>query len=288
MKEVLVTGSRGQLGRELEKVSGLFPDLNLHLTDLPELDVTSRQDLENFLSANRIDCLVNCAAYTAVDKAETDITKATRLNAEAPALLAEMAARFDLKLIHISTDYVYECSYTRPITETDNTIPLSVYGKTKLAGDHAILQSSADAIILRTSWLYSGFGHNFVKTIIRLAKEKDEIKVVNDQYGTPTWAADLAHCILYIIDNYNISGREIYNYSNEGICSWYEFAKAIVGLLKSECRVIPVSSAEYPQIALRPANSVLDKSKIKLAFQISIPTWEISLERCLNDMETII
>jgi len=287
MKKVLVTGGYGQLGRELHSISRFFPDLHLTFTDLPELDVTDDIHLLKFLTEQRFQYLINCAAYTAVDKAESDITQATLLNSSVPASLADLASRLNFKLIHISTDYVYDGNYTRPLLETDITLPGSVYGITKLEGEKGIMRTSADAVIIRTSWLYSMFGHNFVKTIIRLSKERMEMRVVNDQVGSPTWANDLANCILHIISNFEIKGRQIYNYSNEGQCSWFELARTITELTNSGCKIIPVSSAEYPQAAPRPAYSVLDKTKIKAAFGIIIPHWKDSLIRCLQQMETL-
>lgn len=287
MKKVLVTGGNGQLGRELRGICGSFADLNMTFTDLPELDLTDDIHLLKFLTERRFHYLINCAAYTAVDKAESDITQAKLINSRVPASLAELASRLNFKLIHISTDYVYNGNYSRPLLETDKTMPSSVYGITKLEGENGIMRTSADAVIIRTSWLYSMFGHNFVKTIIRLSKERDEIRVVNDQVGTPTWAYDLANCILHIISNFEIKERQIYNYSNEGQCSWFEFARTITELTKSSCKVIPVSSAEYPQAAPRPAYCVLDKTKIKAAFGIIIPHWKDSLIRCLTQMETL-
>jgi len=287
MKEVLVTGGNGQLGRELEKISGLFPELHLVFTDIADLDVADSAQLLNFFSDRKIDFLVNCAAYTAVDRAETEITEANRVNFLAAALLAEMASVMNFKLIHISTDYVYDETYSRPLRETDNTQPQSVYGISKLKGEKAIMKSSADAVIIRTSWLYSVFGQSFLKTIVNLSKTRDEIRVVNDQLGTPTWATDLAQCILHIVRDHKIKGQQIYNYSNEGQCSWYEFAKTIIELTNARCAVVPVSTSEYPQAAPRPAYSVLDKTKIKAAFGITIPHWKESLEKCLKLLETI-
>jgi dTDP-4-dehydrorhamnose reductase len=282
MKNILVTGSNGQLGNELRNISGKYPSFNMIFTDLPELDITERFTCESFIKKYNIDFLINCAAYTAVDKAESEAVLAYKLNSEAPAMLAELAATHQFTLLHISTDYVFNGRHYEPYTEQDTPNPASVYGKSKLEGELAILQSAANALIIRTSWLYSAYGHNFVKTILRLAKEKEELKIVYDQVGTPTYAADLATCILDILKNQQIEGQHIYNYSNEGVCSWYDFANAIIELSGLQCKVAPIRSTDYPTVAPRPSYSVLDKSRIKKDFKIQVPWWKDSLKQCLQ------
>ena len=281
-KKILVTGSNGQLGNELRKTSAQYPGFEIIFTDLPELDITDQYATDDFFKNQKPDFLINCAAYTAVDKAESEPEKADQINAKATALLAAGAARYNFKLVHISTDYVFNGQHYKPYTEDDATSPQSAYGRSKLAGEEAIRQSGAHSLILRTSWLYSAYGHNFVKTILRLAKERSEIKVVFDQVGTPTWAADLARCILSMIDKPQPERCSIYHYSNEGVCSWYDFAQTIIKTEGLNCRVLPVRSKEFPTPAPRPAFSVLDKSKIKKDFSVQIPWWQESLRKCLK------
>jgi dTDP-4-dehydrorhamnose reductase len=282
IKRILVTGSNGQLGNELRKASGQYPGFKIIFTDLPELDITDQYATDVFFRNQKLDYLINCAAYTAVDKAESEPEKSDQINAKATALLAAGAARYNFKLVHISTDYVFNGQHYKPYTEDDATSPQSAYGKSKLAGEEAIRQSGAQSLILRTSWLYSAYGHNFVKTILRLAKERSEIKVVFDQVGTPTWAADLAKCILSMINKPQPERCSIYHYSNEGVCSWYDFAQTIIKSGGLNCRVLPVRSKEFPTPAPRPAYSVLDKSKIKKDFSVQIPWWQKSLRKCLK------
>ncbi len=281
-KKILVTGSNGQLGNELRDLSGHYPGFEMIFTDLPELDITDPDALEHFLKNQKPDFLINCAAYTAVDKAESEPEKAMAINAGAVALMAAAALKHSFKLLHISTDYVFSGQHFKPYTEEDATNPQSAYGKSKLEGEKAIMQSGANAVILRTSWLYSAYGHNFVKTILRLAKERNEIKVVFDQVGTPTWAADLAKCIIELIDRPQPENCSIYHYSNEGVCSWYDFAQTIIKIEGLHCKVLPVRSKEFPTPAPRPAYSLLDKSKIKNDFLVKIPWWRESLEKCLK------
>jgi dTDP-4-dehydrorhamnose reductase len=282
MKNILVTGSNGQLGNELRNISSHYPGFNMIFTDLPELDITEQAAMDTFILSNAIDFLINCAAYTAVDKAESEPEQAILINATAVGVLAQLAARHNFALVHISTDYIFSGRQYKPYLETDSSDPETVYGKSKLAGEESVLQSGANALIIRTSWLYSAYGHNFTKTILRLAKEKDEIRVVYDQVGTPTHAADLAKAILDIINRNNIRGQSIYNYSNEGVCSWYDFANAIIELNGLKCKVVPVRSKDYPTPAPRPPYSVLDKARIKKDFGIQIPWWKESLNVCLQ------
>lgn len=284
MKHILVTGSNGQLGNELRVLSGSYPSLSFIFTDLPELDISNAESLNSFFEANKLDALINCAAYTAVDKAESEPEKAHLINAVAPGLLASAAEKHGFTLVHISTDYVFDGTNFKPYTESDGVNPVSAYGKSKLKGEQAILQTRANALIIRTSWLYSTFGHNFVKTIMRLGKERGELKVVADQIGTPTYAADLAAIIIYMIQTQNIEGKKIYNYSNEGACSWYDFACAIVQHANIPCRIQPIPSSDYPTPAPRPHYSVLDKAAIRKDFGLSIPWWYDSMKLCISNI----
>ncbi|MDL2251221.1 dTDP-4-dehydrorhamnose reductase [Odoribacter sp. OttesenSCG-928-J03] len=282
---ILITGAKGQLGLELQKIGFTALDEEFY-TDVDELDITDYDAVEDFVSKNEIDTIINCAAYTAVDKAEDEQEVATEINTKAVANLAKIAYNNDCLLVHISTDYVFDGMAEEPYTEKSKTNPQSVYGHTKLAGEKAILSSGCLEIIIRTSWLYSEFGSNFVKTIKRLATEKEELNVVADQIGSPTYAVDLAKAIVAIVtDNELVDKTGIYHFSNEGVCSWYEFAKEIVKQLKLSCVINPVTTDQYPTKAKRPAYSVMDKSKIKKAFNIDIPEWKDGLKRCLKAMQ---
>lgn len=284
MANILVTGSKGQLGSELQKIGFTLLD-DVFYTDLPELDITDEQAVGKFVREKEIDTIINCAAYTAVDKAEEEKEKAALINTAAVANLAKVAAAENCLLIHISTDYVFDGTATVPYTEKDRPHPQSVYGMTKWEGERAIQKSGCLAIILRTAWLYAAEGNNFVKTILRLAAEKGEIHVVADQTGTPTYAADLARVIVKIVtDNELGDNVEIYHYTNEGVCSWYEFAREIVKQSGIKCEVYPLTTAQYPTKARRPAYSVLDKSKLKQRYGIEIPVWQEALGRCLAAM----
>jgi len=281
MIKILVTGSKGQLGSELRKISGFFPQFEFAFTDVEELDITNPWKVADFISTFKPSYLINCAAYTAVDKAETDPSTAALLNANAVGILAEQSAEYACKIIHISTDYVFNGRGPRPYKEEDHVAPQSVYGKTKLEGEILVQKLNPDYMIIRTSWLYSAFGNNFVKTMLRLGTEKPEIGVIVDQIGTPTNAADLASVLLKIID---ISSKDekafisgIYHYSNEGVASWYDFAKAIFEIAGIKCKVNPIATEDYPSPVPRPPYSVLNKSKIKINFDIQIPHWRDSL-----------
>ncbi|MFA6923960.1 MAG: dTDP-4-dehydrorhamnose reductase [Bacteroidales bacterium] len=281
MQNILVTGAKGQLGYEITKLSTNYKKFNFIFTDVVELDITDFKDLELFFKNNKIDFVINCAAYTAVDKAETEKESAKLLNSVAPSFLAELCEKYNCKLIHISTDYVFDGTNVKPYTEEDKTNPVSVYGKTKLDGENEIIKKTKNAIIIRTSWLYSTVGNNFMKTMIWLGKEKSEINVVSDQTGTPTYAGDLAKVILDIISkvkNEIPKKVEIYNFSNEGVTSWNEFAVEIFKLAKINCKVNPIETKDYPTPAKRPNYSVFDKSKIKKDFNITIPDWKDSLK----------
>ena len=284
-QSILITGAKGQLGCELQKLVPLYPQYRFFPTDIDTIDLCDKEAIESFLNKNRINYIINCAAYTAVDKAEDDIALCYRVNRDAVRNLAEVAAG-KAKIIHISTDYVFDGMSQRPLRETDETNPQSVYGKSKLEGEQILLKTAPDSIIIRTAWLYSSFGNNFVKTMIRLGKERESLNVVNDQTGTPTYAADLAKAVLRIIEESekkNTFQSGIYHYSNEGECSWYDFCLKIhesAGV--TTCKVRPVSTAEYPTKAARPLYSVLDKTKIKATFHLTIPHWEESLENAIQ------
>jgi len=289
--KVLVTGANGQLGSEIKSRVLEFPEFEFLLTDVEELDLTDFDAVQQFCEKEQPAFIVNCAAYTAVDVAETDAELATLINKKVPEFLGKVARLIDAKVIHVSTDYVFDGMACRPYTEADLVDPDSVYGKTKLNGEIALVKEDPKAIIIRTSWLYSAYGKNFVKTMTKLGEERDELTVVCDQVGTPTYAADLADAILTILkqtanDDSNWKAG-IYHYSNEGVCSWYDFAKAIHELQEISCSVHPISTEEYPTPAKRPAYSVLDKSKIKRNFGISIPYWRDSLKVCIEKMRTM-
>ena len=285
--KVLVTGSNGQLGLSIKRQTSANPLHQFIFTDLDELDITDETSLKTFVQKNRINALINCAGYTAVDKAETEKEKAFLVNTLAVKNLAKLSVEFGFLPVHISTDYIFDGKKTSPYLESDHPNPQSVYGLSKYEGENEILRHAKRAVIIRTSWLYSEFGNNFVKTILRLAKEKSEIKVVNDQTGTPTYATDLAGFILNsVINRSDIRGVIIYNYTNEGVATWYDFAKAIIGFYQVRCTVIPITTKEYPLPACRPAYSVLSKEKIKNEFNPFIPDWKESLKICLDNLKT--
>ncbi|KFJ42682.1 dTDP-4-dehydrorhamnose reductase [Francisella philomiragia] len=287
--KVLVTGSNGQLGSELkELVSNSKLEIQNHtfiFADSKLLDITDHQAVKKFIVDNNIKVIINCAAYTAVDKAESDNEMADKINHLAVANMAKIAKKNDIKLIHISTDYVFNGQNYKPYIETDITNPQGVYGKTKLDGELAIKSiNPKNSIIIRTSWVYSSFGNNFVKTMLRLGKEKESLGVIFDQVGTPTYARDLAKAILNILPKIQHSTFNIYNYSNEGVTSWYDFAKEIMSQANLDCKVNPIETVDYPTPAKRPHYSVLNKSKIKKDFGIEIPHWKDSLSDCLRKL----
>ena len=270
----LVVGCNGQLGSELRIQ---FKD-SADYVDIEQLDITQENDVRNYFSNRSYDFIINCAAYTAVDKAETEISLAYDVNAKG----AEYLAKYGKKVIYISTDYVFDGNNDKPYVETDTPNPISVYGGSKLEGEKRTLELSETGIVIRTSWLYSSFGHNFVKTILKLAQEKDKLNIVSDQIGTPTYARDLARAIKNIIPYIRSGEKEIYNFSNEGVCSWYDFATEIVTQSGLECKINPIESKDYPALAKRPSYSVLSKEKIKKKFNIEIPYWKESLKNCLD------
>jgi len=281
---ILVTGCKGQLGSEIRDLSGSY-DLGFFFTDIDELDLLNNNDLNNFFLNNKVDHIINCAAYTAVDKAESEEDKARQINRDAVMNLIHCAEKYSAGLIHVSTDYVFDGKGNTPYTEDHPVNPLTIYGKTKLEGEERILNSDARAMIIRTSWLYSSYGNNFVKTIFRLGKERDELGVVNDQTGTPTYARDLGKAILDITDKcVNDPGMfigGIYHYSNEGACTWYDLAVEIIKLTGIECNIKAIGTVDYPTPAERPGYSVLSKEKIKETFSITVPEWRESLRECL-------
>ena len=283
IQTILVTGANGQLGCELKVIARQFIQYHFFFVTKEELDIDDPDALAKYFATNEITYCINCAAYTAVDKAETEREKAFLINAEAAGNLAGICKQHNTKLIHISTDYVFDGTADQPYKETDTTNPVSVYGASKLKGEELILQNDPSAIIIRTSWLYSSFGNNFVKTMLRLMKERDIINVVNDQFGCPTYAADLAGAILQIIVSGKSSGTKgIYHYANAGITNWYEFAVAIKELTHSNCMVNPIPSSQYPTAARRPRFSVMDTTLIKTAFSLEIPDWKDRLQNCLK------
>ncbi len=278
---ILVTGANGQLGSELRSIASEWQQLNFVFTDINELDITNQDDIRTAIDTNNIDGIINCAAFTAVDKAESSSDKARLLNAEAPEMLARTINDKGGWIIHISTDYVFSGEQWKPYTEDCPTGPQSVYGSTKLEGEHRVAEACTKSIIVRTAWLYSPYGNNFVKTMLRLGQEKERLNVVFDQIGTPTYAHDLARAIATIAaSDHKTYGT--FHFSNEGVTSWYDFTKAIHRLADIDtCQVSPIRTEDYPTPARRPAYSVLDKNKIKQTYNISIPHWEDSLKECL-------
>ncbi len=288
MKNILVTGAYGQLGNEVRVLSANYPQYNFMFTDVDSLDICDKNELLDFVTGNDIRYIINCAAYTAVDKAEDDAELCEKINATAVKNLGLAAAEAGAGIIHVSTDYVFDGTSCRPYTEDMPTKPCSVYGKTKLKGEKNLLKACPNAIIIRTAWLYSPFGNNFVKTMIKLGSERESLNVIFDQVGTPTYAEDLADAILKAMDqtidtNHDKGG--VYHFSNEGVCSWYDFTIKIheIAGIKT-CKVNPIETKDYPTKAARPHYSVLNKSKIKQTFNITIPHWEASLKNCIKEL----
>ncbi len=284
--KILVTGANGQLGNEMKDIlEKECPGMTLY-TDIQELDLLDAQAVGVFVSKNEITHIVNCAAYTAVDKAEEDKALCAAVNIDAVKNLANAADAVGAKIIHISTDYVFDGTAHRPYKESDKVNPMSQYGTTKRTGETALIALAPESIIIRTSWLYSIYGNNFVKTMIRLGKERDQLKVVCDQVGTPTYAKDLAKAIYVILMSHQwVEG--IYHFSNEGVCSWYDFTKSIHRIANiTTCNVLPIPTEDYPTAATRPSYSILNKSKIKATYGVEIPHWEESLRECINRLET--
>lgn len=285
---ILVTGANGQLGREMQRLGAVSPN-NYLFTDVAELDITDPEAVRRCVTGNRIEAIVNCAAYTNVERAEEDEATADRLNRAAVGNLARAAAEADALLVHVSTDYVFDGCASLPYTEEDPTAPRSAYGRTKLAGEETVRASGCRHLILRTAWLYSEYGNNFLKTMLRLTAERETLNVVFDQVGTPTYAGDLALAIFSILEGGLDRGHEgTYHFSDEGVCSWYDFAVEIARAAGHDrCRISPCRTADYPTKAVRPAFSVLDKGKLKRTFGIEIPHWRESMFYCLKRLQAM-
>jgi dTDP-4-dehydrorhamnose reductase len=286
VKKILVTGANGQLGRELQNLASHYPGFEFLFTGHSTLPIEDQQQIDEYFTAHRPLWCINCAAYTAVDKAESEKDAAYRINGEAPGWLANACRNTGARLIHVSTDYVFPGNSATPLREKDTTGPLNVYGASKLEGERRALEQYPDGtVIIRTAWVYSEYGNNFVKTMIRLMTERPAINVVDDQIGSPTYAADLAAAILQIIDSTHFTPG-IYHYSNEGRISWYEFAMAIRNKIGSRCTVNPIPTSSYPTPAKRPNYSLLDKTLIRQTYGVAIPQWETSLDVCLTRIHT--
>ena len=283
---ILITGANGQLGRSLRRLGGVSPH-NYLFTDVAELDITDAAAVLRTVEERRIDVIVNCAAYTDVERAEEDEPTAELLNHKAAGNLAAAAKATGATLFHVSTDYVFDGTAHTPYTEDGTPSPLGAYGRTKLAGERAVMASGCRYLIFRTAWLYSEYGNNFLKTMLRLTSERDTLQVVFDQIGTPTYAGDLALAIFSIIESERYAGNEgVYHFTDEGVCSWYDFATEIAAAAGYDsCHIIPCHTSEFPTKAARPAYSVLDKTKIKTTFQMDIPHWRESMIYCLKQIE---
>jgi dTDP-4-dehydrorhamnose reductase len=283
-KQILVTGANGQLGQSVKEISEHYPNLAFTFVYRTELDITNQEEIIAYFKANQFDTVINCAAYTAVDLAESDVETARLVNATATKYLAEATAKQAIPFIHISTDYVFDGTVSTPRLETDQVNPIGVYGQTKLEGEEFALAINPQTIVIRTAWVYSKYAKNFVKTMLWLFNEKEEIGVINDQIGSPTNAVDLADAIAQILSKEKLV-YGIYNFSNEGECSWFEFASKIKEISNSSIKINPIPTSAYPTPARRPAYSLLDKTKIKETYQISIPNWEESLK---NELITLL
>jgi dTDP-4-dehydrorhamnose reductase len=281
MKRVLVTGAHGQLGTELNFLSSLLETHSFTFVGHQDLDITNENEVKDAFAKTNYDVLINAAAYTAVDKAESDKENAYKVNAMAAGILAKVCADNNCKLVHISTDFVFDGTISRPLLEDDSVNPLSVYGASKLEGEKLAIQNNPDILILRTSWVYSSFGNNFVKTILRLCKEKESLNIISDQIGTSTYARDLAKAILDIIQR-DVWVAGIYNYSNEGVASWFDFAIAIRDMAGLKTPIFPIETTQYPTPAARPKYSVLNKKKFKETFKLEVPYWRTSLQECIQ------
>ena len=299
IKTILVTGSNGQLGQSIKSISSQNPEYQFTFIDQDEMDLSQPESISHYFQQNQFDLIINCAAYTAVDRAEEESEIADAINHLAVKQLAEITQQHNLMLIHIGTDYVYDGTAHKPYQEKNQTNPQNIYGISKLKGEQAIQTISPNAIIIRTSWVYSEFGNNFVKTMLRLGQEREQLNVIFDQVGSPTYAKDLAHCILQIValsendqgvflhdeNQDDTNNVPVYHFSNEGVCSWYDFAKAIFELTNTPCAVNPIETKDYPTPAKRPHYSVLNKSKIKQAYNLNIPYWKDSLYTCIKKLQ---
>lgn len=285
--KILVTGANGQLASEIKVLESSYPHFDFYFFGRKDLPIDNTKIVEQIFSEKSFKYCINCAAYTAVDKAESEKEQAFLINATAVGNLAKICKKYEVKFIHISTDYVYDDSIARPLNEEDNTLPKNVYGASKLEGERLALNANPDSVIVRTSWVYSSFGNNFIKTMLRLFKEKQEINVVSDQFGSPTYAADLADMLMQIIVQME-AGKAfhgVYNYSNEGITNWFKFASEIKKRSNASCIIHPIPTSAYPTPAARPFYSVMDTSKIKKETGISIPQWESGVARCLKILQ---
>lgn len=287
---ILTTGATGQLGQSIHAIAANYLQYDMVFASREQLDLSNAQSIAIYFKKNKFDVIINCAAYTAVDKAESEPDLADAINHLAVQQLAEIAVQQQAKLIHISTDYVFNGQQYKPYVETDAVDPQGVYGSTKLAGEQAVQNMMADnALIIRTSWVYSEYGNNFVKTMLKLGGERDVLTVIYDQIGTPTYAHDLAEGIMHIVGSklFNQANfkSQLIHYSNEGVCSWYDFAKAIFESSNTQCKLSPIETKDYPTPAKRPAYSLLNKAKIKDAFDLSIPYWKDSLTTCLQNLQ---
>ena len=281
MNTILITGSHGQLGNEMQQAAIRFPAFNFLYTDVEDLDICDKAALSDFVKANKVNIIVNCAAYTAVDKAEDDVALCYKINSDAVRNIGEEASENNLKVVHVSTDYVFDGTNYLPYNEDQPVCPATVYGKSKLAGEQALMETCKQAVILRTAWLYSSFGNNFVKTMMKLGTDRDSLNVIFDQVGTPTYAADLANTILKVLSHETFVPG-IYHFSDEGVCSWYDFTKSIHRIAGITCNVQPIETKDYPARTPRPHYSVLNKAKIKSTYGMVIPHWEESLVRCID------
>jgi len=284
--KILVTGGNGQLGSELQALAGSYPAYSFVFTDLEDLDITDESAVAEFININKIEAILNCAAYTAVDKAEEEKNLADKVNCRAVKILALLAREKKLRLIHISTDYIFDGKGHIPYTAKGKANPVNHYGKSKWEGEQTIMTlNPLNSLIIRTSWVYSSYGNNFVKTMMRLGSERSELNVIDDQVGSPTYAKDLAEFLLEHALTYTSDKTGIYHFTNEGVCSWYDFAKEIIQMAALECQINPIPTSSYPTPAKRPYYSLLDKADLKRDFGVTIPYWKDSLRTCIHSLK---